>query len=170
VYCRAERYPHIGVPFKTKNLLACLEIHMWVPRVMLFSFRPFCDTTHSKCVYLNWRHKRVEVRHDVWGPSLPVKLHPGCWTWSFPTFWTSSTRSVGFSEMLNPFPADYASTHHTRNYSWKSILMYVNVLWLLVGVPSFFKFAMVSGWFFEYWFLYKYRPYKILSYSKEGRC
>jgi hypothetical protein len=110
---------------------------MWVTRVKLFSFRPFSDATHSKCVYLNWRHKQVEVRHNVWGPSLPLTLHCGCWTWSLPTFWTSSRRSVGFSEMLNPFPADYASTHHTRNYSLKSILMYANVLRLLVGVPFF---------------------------------
>jgi len=38
VYCRAERYTRIGVPFKMTDLAAFLEIHMWVTRVALFSF------------------------------------------------------------------------------------------------------------------------------------
>jgi len=65
VNCRAERYPHIGVPFKMKDLAAFLEIHMWLTRVTLFSFRTFCDTTRSTCVYLKRRRKRMEVRYDV---------------------------------------------------------------------------------------------------------
>jgi hypothetical protein len=101
-YCRAERYPHVGVPFEMKDLAAFIEVHTWVTW-MTFSLRTFCDTTHSKCVYLKRRHKWVEVRHEVWGSSLSVILHPAWWTWSFPTFWTRSTKSVCSSEMWTSF-------------------------------------------------------------------
>jgi hypothetical protein len=103
VYCRAERYPHIGVPFKMKDLATFFRnSHAVYPRNVIFF--PHLLRFHSlRRVYLKRRHKRVEVRHDVWGPSLSVTLRPGCWTWSFPTFWTSSTRSVGFSEMWTSF-------------------------------------------------------------------
>jgi hypothetical protein len=126
VYCRAERRPHIDVTFKMKDLAAFLEIHMWITRVTLFSFRTFCDKTQSKCVYLKRRHKREEVRHDVWGPSFSVTLHRGCWTWSLSDLLNKQYKVGRFLWNVNQLPADYASPHHTRNYSLKSILMYAN--------------------------------------------